>query len=82
MPDHDEQFARMADYYRLRNLVKPGITGLAQVRGLRGFVNHQDDIVKRTDSDLFYLENWSLLLDTRIILRTLLTIFRAPSSAV
>ncbi len=78
---HEDRFATVSHAYRVRNLIKPGITGLAQVRGYRGETRVDADIVNRTDSDLFYLENWSLTMDLTIIGKTALQIFRAPASA-
>ena len=69
---HDEQFAEITTDYRVRALIKPGITGLAQVRGFRGPTLTDEDVRIRTRSDLFYLENWSFLLDVTIIARTAL----------
>jgi exopolysaccharide biosynthesis polyprenyl glycosylphosphotransferase len=56
--------------YAARHRVKPGITGLAQVRGLRGEINTIERAKRRVEYDMFYIENWSLLLDLRIILET------------
>lgn len=56
--------------YALRHKVKPGITGWAQVNGWRGETDTQEKIIKRVDHDLYYIENWSLLFDLLIILRT------------
>ncbi len=67
---HDETFAPFINSYRIRAAIKPGITGLAQVRGHRGAVHTESDLVKRVESDLFYLENWSLTLDFVIMLKT------------
>lgn len=78
---HDHQFAKVHYGYRVRSFVKPGITGLAQVRGLRGEATEGQDIIKRTRSDLFYLENWSLSMDIGIILRTILQVVHAPHTA-
>lgn len=56
--------------YWNRHVVKPGITGLAQIRGHRGNTFHEDDLQKRLDADLLYVENWSFLEDVRILLKT------------
>ena len=58
--------------YRARHMVKPGITGWAQVNGSRGEVDTLEKARRRVALDLWYLDNWSLLLDMRILLRTLL----------
>jgi Undecaprenyl-phosphate glucose phosphotransferase len=59
-------------YYDARHRVKPGITGWAQVNGWRGETDTVEQIVKRVEYDLYYIEHWSILLDLRIILRTIL----------
>jgi putative colanic acid biosynthesis UDP-glucose lipid carrier transferase len=71
----NEQYRKLIPSYMLRHKVKPGITGLAQVRGYRG----GDDLVsmtKRIESDLAYLRNWSLTLDLRIMLRTAMLVWK------
>jgi lipopolysaccharide/colanic/teichoic acid biosynthesis glycosyltransferase len=62
--------------YAARHRVKPGLTGLAQVRGYRGPTLTEDHIVKRVESDLEYIERWSIWLDFAIIMRTLLAVAR------
>lgn len=79
---HDDIFSSVAHSYRVRALIRPGITGLAQVRGHRGEARHDEEIVSRVDSDLFYLENWSLMMDTTIILKTALQMIFPPRQAV
>lgn len=58
--------------YTARHRVKPGITGLAQVRGLRGEIATTDRALKRVEYDIYYIENWSPLLDIRILIETVL----------
>ena len=58
------------DGYFARHRVKPGITGWAQVNGWRGETDTQEKIQKRVEHDLYYIENWSVLLDLDILLRT------------
>jgi len=79
--DHNVMFGEIANFYRVRSFIKPGITGLAQVRGLRGEAVKEEEIVERTHSDLYYLENWSLLLDWVIILKTARQMLVAPKTA-
>lgn len=67
---HDEQFATQVDNYFARHKVLPGMTGWAQVNGLRGEVRTALEIDRRVEYDLFYIENWSLWLDIKILLRT------------
>lgn len=69
---HNELYREKIEGYMLRHLVKPGITGWAQVNGWRGETDTDDKMEKRIECDLEYVRNWSLLLDLRIIIRTLL----------
>src|SRR6185312_5420531 len=59
-------------YYDARHRVKPGITGWAQVNGWRGETDTVEQIRKRVEHDLYYIEHWSILLDLKIIIRTIL----------
>ncbi len=77
---HNEQYARLIDEYLARHKVKPGITGWAQVNGLRGETETLDKMERRVQYDLFYIENWSLFLDLKIVLRTLLVGFSDPNA--
>jgi len=80
--EHDEVFARFMENYHTRARVKPGITGLAQVRGHRGQTEGDPNKVKlRVLSDIAYLENWSLELDFSILFRTVLQVVKPPKSA-
>ncbi|WP_043154783.1 DUF3054 family protein [Sphingobium sp. Ant17] len=67
----DELFYHIDRRYWLRHAIKPGITGLAQVRGFRGATDHRDDLMHRLQADLEYVADWSLLRDLMILLRTL-----------
>ena len=73
-------YSDVVEGYFARHRVKPGVTGWAQINGWRGEIDHDDKIKKRTEYDLHYIENWSLLLDLRIILRTLLVGFSHPNA--
>ncbi len=73
---HNEQYRKLIGGYMLRHKVKPGITGWAQVNGLRGETDTLDKMKQRIDYDLYYLKNWSLGLDLQIILRTALVFFQ------
>jgi putative colanic acid biosynthesis UDP-glucose lipid carrier transferase len=68
---HTQMFVGRIDKFMVRHFVKPGITGLAQVSGFRGEVETDYDIISRVKYDIFYLENWSLLLDIKIIIQTI-----------
>ena len=70
---HDHDYERRISLYARRHNVKPGITGWAQINGYRGEINTDDKIRKRVEYDLFYIDNWSLWLDLKIIARTLLS---------
>lgn len=69
---HNEQYRKLISGYMLRHKVKPGITGLAQVNGWRGETDTVDKMRKRVEFDLAYIRNWSLFLDLKIILMTML----------
>ena len=67
--------------YMVRHYVKPGITGLAQVKGYRGEIETDEDMVNRIKFDVFYIENWSLFLDLKIIVQTVINIFKGEEKA-
>lgn len=71
----NERYRKLISGYMLRYKVKPGITGLAQVSGLRGETNTLDKMQKRLDYDLAYIRKWSLWLDLKIIMKTALVGF-------
>jgi exopolysaccharide biosynthesis polyprenyl glycosylphosphotransferase len=79
--DHDALFGEIAHFYRVRSFIKPGITGLAQVRGLRGEARKERDLIDRIHSDVYYLENWSPILDWVIIFKTAWQVIAPPKSA-
>ncbi len=68
--DHNEEFSKRTKGYFARHRVKPGITGLAQVKGYRGETDTAEKLEGRVRNDNFYAENWSLTLDIWILLRT------------
>ena len=65
----------------VRHYVRPGITGLAQTKGFRGEIETDEDIINRIKQDIFYIENWSFILDIKIILVTIFNIFRGEKKA-
>jgi putative colanic acid biosynthesis UDP-glucose lipid carrier transferase len=67
--------------YMKRHFVKPGITGLAQVSGYRGEILKDTDMINRIKLDVFYIENWSLILDLKIIYQTLVNIYKGEDKA-
>jgi putative colanic acid biosynthesis UDP-glucose lipid carrier transferase len=72
---HNEQYRRLIRAYMVRHKVKPGITGWAQVHGLRGETETIDKMQARVEYDLEYLRNWTLGLDLQIIARTVMLVF-------
>ena len=81
MVKHTNEYATSVDKYMVRHFVKPGITGLAQVRGYRGEIEQEADIQNRIKFDIFYIENWSLFLDLKIIVQTVLNAFKGEAKA-
>jgi len=79
--EHNNQFARLLENYHVRTFIKPGITGLAQVRGFRGEARDNSDIENRVACDIEYLENWNISLECGIILRTFSQLIFPPRSA-
>ncbi|SNR24625.1 putative colanic acid biosysnthesis UDP-glucose lipid carrier transferase [Maribacter sedimenticola] len=81
MLKHTDEYASRVDKYMLRHFVKPGITGLAQIRGYRGEIEKESDIQNRIKFDIFYVENWSFFLDLKIIVQTVLNAIRGEEKA-
>lgn len=75
------EYQKQIDNYMERHTIKPGITGLAQVSGYRGEVKERADIKNRVRMDIFYIENWSFLLDIKIIIQTVLNVFKGEEKA-
>jgi putative colanic acid biosynthesis UDP-glucose lipid carrier transferase len=78
---HNEMYRKLITGYMVRHKVKPGITGWAQVNGLRGETETLGKMKARIDYDIDYLRNWSLKLDMYIILKTVLVVFRGQENA-
>jgi len=81
MVSHTHMYAGRIDKFMVRHFVKPGITGLAQVSGYRGEVEDDSDIINRVKYDIFYLENWSLFLDLKIVFQTIYNAIRGDKKA-
>lgn len=81
MVSHTNMYAQRIDKFMVRHFVKPGITGLAQISGFRGEIEADKDIVNRVKYDIFYIENWSLLLDLKIIVQTFLNALKGEDKA-
>jgi len=73
---HNEMYRKLIHGYMIRHKVKPGITGLAQVNGLRGETSSLDSMQMRIEYDLAYLRRWSLLLDLQIVLKPIFVVLR------
>lgn len=82
MLKHTKEYKEMIDAFLVRHLVKPGITGWAQVCGFRGETINIEQMEKRVEYDIWYIENWSFLLDIKIIFRTVMNMLRGEKNAV
>ena len=74
-------YAMNVNKFMARHFVKPGITGLAQIKGYRGEVETDQDIINRVKYDIFYMENWSIVLDVEIILKTIFNTLKGDEKA-
>lgn len=81
MLSHTDMYANKVDKFMVRHFVKPGITGLAQVSGYRGEVESDSDIIGRVKFDIYYVENWSVLLDVKIIIKTIIKAVKGDEKA-
>jgi len=81
MVSHTHMYAERIDKFMVRHFIKPGITGLAQTSGFRGEVESDNDIINRVRYDIFYLENWSLLLDLKIVFQTIYNAVKGEDKA-
>jgi len=81
MLKHTEQYSALIDKYMIRHLVKPGITGWAQVTGYRGETRTIEQMEGRVKRDVWYIENWSFFLDLKIIVVTVLNMFKGEKNA-
>ena len=81
MEAHTQEYERSIDKYLVRHFVKPGITGLAQIKGYRGEIIKKADIINRLRLDIFYFETWSIGLDINIIYATVINALRGEEKA-
>ena len=81
MLSQTEIYSEITDRYMLRHMVKPGITGWAQVTGARGEIFSEKDMQRRVEKDVWYIQNWSFFLDLKIIFLTVYNIFRGDEQA-
>jgi Undecaprenyl-phosphate glucose phosphotransferase len=79
---HTEEYSRMFDQFMVRHLIKPGITGWAQVNGYRGETVNPERMRKRVEHDVWYIENWSLMLDLKIIFLTVVKMIVGDKNAI
>jgi undecaprenyl-phosphate galactose phosphotransferase/putative colanic acid biosynthesis UDP-glucose lipid carrier transferase len=77
---HDDEYSKLIANYAFRNHVKPGITGWAQVSGFRGETARLEQMERRVDLDLWYINNWSIWLDLRILFRTCVVVPRSMNA--
>ncbi len=81
MDFHTEMYSKLISDYMVRHLVKPGITGWAQVNGCRGETKTVEQMKERVEHDIWYIENWSPWLDVKILLMTVVQIFKGDKQA-
>ena len=76
-----KKYSKILDQYMVRHLIKPGITGWAQVMGARGEIYKDEDMNKRIKKDIWYIKNWSLFLDFKIIFLTVFNVLKGDKQA-
>lgn len=81
MLKHTNDYSKIVDEYMIRQFLKPGITGWAQINGYRGEITNPEQIKMRVNKDLWYLENWSLWLDIQILFLTIYHVFKGNRNA-
>lgn len=81
MLKHTEEYSRLIHKYMMRHLVKPGITGWAQITGFRGETRELSQMEGRVRRDIWYIENWTFLLDIRIMILTVVNMFKGEKNA-
>ncbi len=81
MVKHTSDYSKIVDQYMIRQFLKPGITGWAQVNGYRGEITENEQIINRVNEDLWYLENWNIWLDIRILFLTVYKVIKGDDNA-
>lgn len=81
MLKHTEDYTRLIDKYMVRHVIKPGITGWAQVNGYRGITDQLWKMERRVECDVWYIENWTFTLDLKIVFRTVFNAFKGEKNA-
>jgi putative colanic acid biosynthesis UDP-glucose lipid carrier transferase len=78
---HTSMYSKIMNEYMIRHFLKPGISGWAQVNGYRGEIKEESQLRKRIDHDIWYMENWSIWLDLKIIWMTLYITIKGDKNA-
>lgn len=78
---HTEQYRKIIDKYMIRQFLKPGISGWAQINGFRGETKELSKMEERVEHDIWYMENWSVMLDVRVIFFTIINVFKGEENA-
>lgn len=81
MIKHTDDYSKVVDDYMIRQFLKPGITGWAQINGYRGEISNPEQIQMRVSKDLWYLENWTLWLDIKILFLTIYNVVKGDANA-
>jgi putative colanic acid biosynthesis UDP-glucose lipid carrier transferase len=81
MVSQTEEYSALIDKYMVRHAVKPGITGWAQINGYRGGTKHLWQMEKRVEYDVWYIRNWNIFLDIKIIFLTAFNALRKDKNA-
>jgi Undecaprenyl-phosphate glucose phosphotransferase len=81
MLKHTEEYSALINDFMMRHFLKPGITGWAQVHGFRGETREDGSMQKRVQYDIWYMQNWTQMLDIRIIFMTIINIFKGEEKA-
>jgi putative colanic acid biosynthesis UDP-glucose lipid carrier transferase len=81
MLKHTEQYSARIKNYLVRHFIKPGLTGWAQVNGYRGEIKTDEAMQNRVEHDIWYIENWSFGLDARIVIKTIVNVFKGDENA-
>jgi putative colanic acid biosynthesis UDP-glucose lipid carrier transferase len=78
---HTNRYSKIMNEYMIRHFLKPGISGWAQVNGYRGEIKEETQLRKRIDHDIWYMENWSIWLDLKIIWMTMYITLKGDKNA-
>jgi putative colanic acid biosynthesis UDP-glucose lipid carrier transferase len=78
---HTSMYSKIMNEYMIRHFLKPGISGWAQVNGYRGEIKEESQLRKRIDHDIWYMENWSIWLDLKIVWMTIYITLKGDKNA-